>query len=320
MLETIREELRRTVARYCTEPSQAGAVMSALQASDFALHEDSTCRAGALALAAFESVAGVRTGPAVQAAAGLELLMEAGFLLDHLADGETGAASGLTYGERLAVAVTLLSCGLAAATEAAAGANRASAVGTIRLLYGSFIAACGGQYLDLSADRREVPTTDEALRITELKAGSLGRMVAGVGASMATDDGETVRQLGDLGSDICTHAQLLDDIEDAFPDDLLRGKRTVPVVFFCGSSPEWYPGDLGGGPREGRPGDAQLTRLEGAYRASGAELFTRIVAQSYLNRARDARTGLGTRVVRVEALEGLVVSLADMDQAAHVAA
>ena len=306
MLETLRAEVRQIVARYCTDPTHASAVLCALRAPDFALHADSRCRAGVLALAAFEAVAGVRTGPAVQAAAGVELLMEAGFLLDHLADGEPDEASELGHGERLAVAITLLGYGLGAASEAAAIADRSSTLGPIRLLYQTFIAACGGQLLDLTPHRREAPTTDEALRITELKAGRLGRLAAGVGASMATRDAETVRQLGDLGSNICTHAQLLDDIEDAFPDDLVRDKRTVPVVFFCGSSHEWYPGTLDTGPAARPLGDAPLARLEGAYRSSGAEIFTRIIAQTYADRAKETLAGLGIRVVRGEALDGLI--------------
>ncbi len=56
--------------------------------------------------------------------------------------------------------------------------------------------------------------------MTSLKAGSLGRFAAGLGASMATDDPEIVDLCGDFGFNLFTYLQLVDDLRDAF-----RGAR-----------------------------------------------------------------------------------------------
>ena len=89
-------------------------------------------------------------------------------------------------------------------------------------------------------------TTDEALTMTSLKAGSLGRFATGLGASMATEDPEIVNLCGEFGFNLFTYLQLVDDLRDAceaqdLRGDLMRHKKTLPVVFFHNSLTESNP-------------------------------------------------------------------------------
>ena len=87
---------------------------------------------------------------------------------------------------------------------------------------------------------KDAVTASDALGMTALKAGGLGELAAVFGASLATDDTETVRLFGELGFNLFTYAQLVDDLRDAFPSqgsssDWEQGKKTLPLLFFRNS-------------------------------------------------------------------------------------
>src|SRR2546428_8462948 len=120
---------------------------------------------------------------ALLAAAAVEIQMEAACVFDDVAD----AAPGGTRGEDLGLAIALLTAGAAAAEEAAADSpDRSAAMDHFCRAYSE---ACAGQFLDAALQRRGGATLEEALQMTCLKAGGLGKFVTGFMARVAGADG-----------------------------------------------------------------------------------------------------------------------------------
>jgi len=145
-----------------------------------------------------------------------------------------------------------------------------------------------------------------------LKAGSLGRFATGLGASVATEDPEIVNLCGEFGFNLFTYFQLIDDLRDACPAqdldaDLMRHKKTLPVVFFCNSLTERNPEVV----CSIIPPDAcERTRSDARheFEASGAQVFGAIAAEVFLNRAKSNLTDIKNRLGTVGNLERLLRS------------
>ena len=317
MLEALRSEIRSTVGLYCAEPSHWEAMLFALARPGFALNPKAPCRAGLLTLHVYRAICGSPSPNAVRAAAAVELQMEAAFMFDHVADQEIDVQCGLSAAEELALAIAVLSCGAAAACQAAHQASHYGC-GTTAVLqfHRDYISACAGQLLDGSLEKLRVATTDEALAMTSLKSGSLGRFAAAFGASMATEDPETVWAFGEFGFNLLTYLQLVDDLRDACPangkpGDLILHKKTVPLVFFYDYLAQRYPerGNalviIDGIMLEQTPESAAL-EIRREFEASGAGLFGAIVAETFLNRAKSHLERLKVQVANVEPLEQFI--------------
>ena len=239
----------------------------------YALHSDGLCRAGALALHVHEAITREPTGKsALLVAAAVELQMEAAFVFDEVAD----AAPGGTRGEDLGLAIALLTAGAAAAVEAAADSpDRSAALDHFCRAYSE---ACAGQSLDAALQGRGEATLEEALRMTCLKAGGLGKFVTGFAARVAGADEEGVALFERLGDHTFTLAQLVDDLRDACApgrdSDLAQRKATLPVVFYGRTidSPAPVDGILSGD-------------ICDNYESSGAPLYVAILAHAYMRRA-----------------------------------
>ena len=235
MLDALRTEIERAVSRHCEVASHRRAVLEALRRSGFALHPEARCRAGVIALHVCRAVRGTLDEPGWRAAAAVELYQEATFLFDDVADQEVDPAFESTYAVELALAITVMSCGLAAACDAVgmSGAD-SSALLSLQQLARNCITACSGQYMDAAMEGLEASTTEEALTMTELKAGGCGRLATSFAAELATDDDGLRGLFSDLGFNVFVYLQLVDDLRDACPTesasgDLLRGKKTVPL-------------------------------------------------------------------------------------------
>lgn len=238
MLDMLRSRIRNSIDSYIDEPNCRRAMLRALSRPGFVLHQESKCRAGVLTLNAYRAAGGSADVIGVQAAAAVELQMNAAYMFDNVADDECASEDGLSVAEELALAIAALSCGSAAACHTAqeAGAKK-SALDRLVEFHGNFIGACGGQFLDAYMEKRDVSTTEEALNMTFRKSGSLGRFAATFGAGIATDDQLILGLLGEFGFNLFTYLQLIDDLRDACPADglmrdLMQGKKTVPLVFF----------------------------------------------------------------------------------------
>jgi len=249
----------------------------------------------------------------MQAASAVELIMEAGFMFDNVADEQEEKDCALTPAEELALAITLLGCGAAVAQEAAYKSERQGhALESVLQIHINCIAACGGQFLDAFLQRSEGATTDDSLRMTYLKSGSLGKLAAEFGASIACDDEETIRGFGEFGFNLFTYMQLVDDLRDALPADgpamdLMQGKKTLPLVFFRNRMAEAHSAADDGIMRDNRREASADFRCQ--FEASGAKIFCAIVAETYLNRAKSNLTSLRYKLTTVERLERLVGTL-----------
>jgi geranylgeranyl pyrophosphate synthase len=313
MLEPLKCEIRRAIGRYCAEPIHDVA-LCALSRPGYALHPESACRAGMLALEAYSCIVGSPSSGALQAAAGVELQMEAAFMFDEVADRDADPAIGLSQAEELALAISLLSCGAAVACEASFGRWRdGSSLAPLQDFFRNSIAACGGQFLDAHLARLEQSTLDQALSVASQKAGSLGRFSAAFGASMATQDPAIIKLFGDFGFNLFTYLQLIDDLRDACPAagpmlDLKQRKKTVPLVFLSNLK-EKACAMPDGGIMQSQTDEEVSQNARREFKDSGAALFGAIVAEVFLNRAKANLEEIKSRLGKVSSLEHLVSSL-----------
>jgi geranylgeranyl pyrophosphate synthase len=314
MFAVLRAEIRKTVELYCEEIISREAMLRALARPGFALHPQAPCRAGVLTLEVYQAISGSPSAAAIQAAVAVELHMQAAYLFDNVADRDKGPSDDLSAGEELALAIGLLSCGQAAAVEAAYAAGRHGSGLRLLLQWTGHCASscCAGQFLDAYLERQPLATTEEALKMTSLKAGSLGRFATGLGASMATEDPEIVNMSGEFGFNLFTYLQLVDDLRDAFKaqdlrGDLMQRKKTLPVVFFRNSLTESNHEVVCSIIPSGVWGNTWVD-VSREFEASGARIFGAIVAEAFLNRAKSNLAGIKSRLGTVGNLERFVRS------------
>lgn len=312
MSDQLREEIQRCVERYCEGPALRAAMLRALARPGFALHPDGACRAGALALGVYKAIRGTVDGQATLMAAAVELHMEAAYMFDAVADDDEERRCGFSAAEELALAIACLTCGAAIACEAAHIVRPgAASLPAILGFHRNCIGACGGQFLDARLEREQAATTDDALLMTALKSGSIGRLAAEFGASIATQDAGVVALCSELGYNLFTYRQLIDDLRDACPidaprRDLIQRKKTLPLVFF-------YK-ELGAHPTlthyvaAARCPDIDGRDVRAAFEASGAETLGAIVAEVFLNRAKGNLASLRAKLASVEPIERLICS------------
>lgn len=286
-------------------------MLYALRRPGYCLHSEAACRSGSIALGAYRAIRSDVTEAAFKGAAAVELEAEAAFMFDAVADGQTDPG-GLDPAEELALAIALLNCGAAVACEAVqlAGSDCCGPEALL-LVHSSYALAAAGQFLDARLPKQDVVTTDEALRMTFLKGGSLGRLAAGFGAALATTNRQLVVLFSEFGLNLFTYLQLVDDLRDACPAegtllDLSQRKKTVPLVFWYNSLPPAQSLPSSGIiPQRYSPGP----EFREQFRVSGAELFGAIVAETYLNKAKENLAALKALRCRVDGLEHLVHSV-----------
>jgi hypothetical protein len=112
------------------------------------LHPEGRCRAGLLALETYGAIRRRYDRAAYVAAAAVELQMQSGIVFDAVADHDAGESGA----ERLALAIALLTTGMAAASEAASRTPDPS--GAMKHFCVSTGVACAGQFLDAVLQRR----------------------------------------------------------------------------------------------------------------------------------------------------------------------
>jgi geranylgeranyl pyrophosphate synthase len=211
----------------------------------------------------------------------------------------------MTKAEILALAIALLSCGAALAINAVSRSEGVQLPEFLEGFHRNYIKAACGQFMDANLERRADVTTDDALRMTISKSGSLGRLAAEIGARLATRRPELVRLCQDFGENLFTYAQLLDDVSDILPNDSHRGdlvaaKKTLPAVYFHNHLRET------GAEFPVTPAD-----LVDLYQVSGAEAFCGIVAEIFRNRALSNLKEMADLGVDTTNLEVFVTSLTE---------
>lgn len=247
------------------------------------------------------------------AATAAELYIEAGFLFDDVADGDAEPSSDSSIAAELALALTLESCAATVACDAAAKAGVAG-LNALRGLMHNITTASAGQHLDAILAGGTAATTDEALRMTEFKAGGCGRLVAGFAAGVATDDDEVVRLFTEFGADTFVYLQLVDDLRDAYsensvPHDMINGKNTVPLAYYRSGTAEGTPAETGGIMLSTDVQDDQYVGYRRRFAASGAGAFGAVVAEAYLIQARANLAALSERLGSLDPLEQFLDSI-----------
>lgn len=311
MLQPLKDEIYRSVSQFCADSIQRKTMLSALARQGFALDSCSECRSGVLTLNTYYAIKGSIDSVAISGAAAVELYMEAAFMFDSVADQDREDVASLTYAEELALALTLMCCGSAKASEAALLAKgTGSSFEALMHFYKSYSAASAGQFLDANFERSKKVSLKRALKMTSLKSGSLGKFAAGFGAAMATSDSKVINLFSLFGYNLLTYMQLIDDLKDAISADggkcdFASGKKTVPLVFFS-QAPTNEP----------RVNDVIMPKsslanhkLLKSFDDSGAKLFTAVLAETYLNKAKSNLTVLAESGVLIERLEHFIKSV-----------
>ncbi len=317
----LKKHIEDAVARYCQHEEIRGAVTKVLSRPGFALHPDSPCRPGVFALTIHESIRRDNAKAAFLAAAATELYVEAGFLFDHVADDELDPEYGNTPAEELALAIAVMNVGAGVACAAARASDATTELySRLEHFFIDMVTACTGQYLDAHFERGDPVSTDDAHLMTALKGGGYGRQVAALAASTATTDPDVIEQFGDLGFELLTYMQLIDDITDACPPDsephdFLQFKKTVPLSFFCGSVDEHLLPPRSGIIQHERENDDESFRS--AYLRSGATEFGSVVAEAHLNRAKEILAELEERLGPLVDLKRHVETLESSPQEIH---
>jgi geranylgeranyl pyrophosphate synthase len=310
----LQAEIQKTIEFYCGEPTLRAAMLRAVARPGFALHSEAPCRAGFLTLEIYRVISGPPSVAAIQAAVAVELHMQTAYLFDSVADRDKGTGDDLNAAEELALAIGLLTCGQSAVVEAilAAGRQGSSLRSLMQWVRDCGSNCCTGQFLDARLEKQCSATAEESLKMTTLKAGSLGRFATGLGARMATEDPEIVNLSGQFGFNLFTYFQLVDDLRDACPaqsaqTDLKQHKKTLPVVFFHNSRTERNPRVVCSIILSEACDVTKVdARLE--FEASGARAFGAIAAEAFLNRAKSNLADIKHRLGTVGSLERFVRS------------
>jgi hypothetical protein len=103
-LVALRAEIRKTIHLSFEDPSFRHTMLCALDRQGFALHAQSTCRAGVLTIEVCRVISGPPTA-AVQAAVAVELHMQAAYMFDNVADRDKGPSDDISPAEELALAI-----------------------------------------------------------------------------------------------------------------------------------------------------------------------------------------------------------------------
>jgi geranylgeranyl pyrophosphate synthase len=310
-LPKLRATVRKTVEEYCEDRAHRDAVVAALTRRGLALNGEAPCRTGILALEVYRSIRDELESAAWYAAAAVELYMEAGFLFDHIADDELNPDVAGSPAEEMVIAISVMNCGIAAAHESVRLAPSASSGSrALRHLVLNCLTACAGQLQDARLAAREEVTTQDSQEMTELKAGGCGRFSTAFAAAIATADDGLIERFGDFGYNLAVYSQLVDDLRDALPDgrtpnDLIQGKKTVPLVYLRNSMSREEVESLGG-----IIAAEPSARIEGELGkqldSTGTKVFGEVVAEAYLNAAREALRHLADRLGPLDNIERLV--------------
>ena len=307
------EAVQDIIGYSCDEPVHLDAVTKQLMRPGFVLHPNAPCRSARLTLNVYEAVHGGIGKAAIFGAAAVELQMEAAFIFDKVADGELTESDGLTSAEALALAITIMNCGSIAACQAVDFAKAGQfALLPLLKLHSNIVSSCAGQFLDAHLERLDAASVGDAVRMTLLKSGSLGRLAAEFGAALATHNLHVIKLCGDLGHHAFAYAQLIDDLRDVWPTDFAKGdlarhKKTVPVAFF-------YETMLQSPSNNGLNSHSLASygatgALRESFEESAAESYCAIVAELYLDRAKAVLKELGDRLGEVKNLEQFLESL-----------
>ena len=150
---------------------------------------------------------------------------------------------------------------------------------------------CEGQYLDISFESRHSVTVDEYMQMISGKTGALMEASTHLGALVGTVDDKLVECLAGFGRHLGTAFQIQDDILGIWGgveetgksqyDDILRRKKTLPVIFGL-AHPEGMAGEeLSALYRRPDMSLADAARVASLLEGSGARDHARRVVEQH---------------------------------------
>lgn len=239
-LSLVSDECNRIVGNRMIPPAIADVLTRSDGGEKYQLFSQHPVALATLPLASFEAVGGSNVNDVATVGAAMEFLLTAGDVLDDLQDGDlrfegNGAHANYVEKTELIAALLLLSEHAIISINSAKIPLERIAI-SVRYFSELKIRAFKSQYSDAHA-RDSVSTTPvQVLERTRLKSGSLGKCAGMLGATLATDDAESVQLASEFGEHLAIVFQLKNDIRDLWPDygyldDAASGKATAPTAF-----------------------------------------------------------------------------------------
>ena len=190
--------------------------------------------------------AGAGWQSALWPAVAMECAMAAANVFDDIADGEAESLNE-QFGSGAVVmgAAGLLALAAGVVLRAVDDGVAESTVPDLGRLFSEYLVhAAAGQARSLTAAPRLDPV--DAYQLAAAKSGPLGSMAAQLGARLAVDDPDLLREYATYGWHLAVFSQLLNDARDASPSgstdkrDVRAGAQTVPLVYVgsSGAPPE----------------------------------------------------------------------------------
>jgi geranylgeranyl diphosphate synthase type I len=189
----------------------------------------------------------------------------------------------------------------------------------MRLYDETCVALCEGQYIDIAtSEKTDGMSVDLYFDMIGRKTAALIAASIEAGAALATDDDEVIRRYRAFGWALGLAFQLNDDLlgiwgsEDQTgkePTDLLRRKKTLPVIYALERGGPEDRARLAELYRRDQLSDAEVGEITAILERSGARDYTRDQARRHRDEALAelAAAGVVDGAAR-ERLEGIIVS------------
>jgi geranylgeranyl pyrophosphate synthase len=214
------------------------ALIKALSGPTRVLPEGKTNLCAALTFLAYSSAAreeSLRVTPAIVA---MEMLLAASDVIDDIEDDEADHPSDrFSMGRTLKAVSSLLMLSHEAVGQLnERGMPAGRVVKALRVFDTLGVDALRGQIRDLELEGRSDVTLEESLNASRLKAASLVRCAAELGACLGTDDENEVGLYAQYGWHLGLAIQLMNDVAAVWPggpdkSDIRLRKKTLPVAY-----------------------------------------------------------------------------------------
>ena len=172
---------------------------------------------------------------ALPAAAGLEMLKAAAEVFDDIEDADNAESLAAKYGFPLAVntaSALLIGAERAFARLYTRGVDSKIIVSLMDKVNSYYLAACGGQHLDLSLLPAEAASEEMYLRVTGMKSAFAAECACYTGAALAGAEVELVQSMAEFGHNLGMAAQIANDIKGITGlRDIRQRKITLPVTY-----------------------------------------------------------------------------------------
>ncbi|MFW6175065.1 MAG: polyprenyl synthetase family protein, partial [Chloroflexota bacterium] len=189
-----------------------------------------------VAMLSYKSAGGRSPGAGIRAAAAVALLMAAANVLDDLHDEPRAYSQEEAASECDTVCALLLLSGRALHGTRELGVESDRVMAAHEMANYATLRALAGEVADVEASGAANLSVDEAFRITQEKAGALGRLAGCIGAALASKKEDVIQAHGDFGFHMAVVGQLINDVSAVRPGgspstDLELFRKTPPIAF-----------------------------------------------------------------------------------------